>query len=154
MEALVQLLKEKHLTIGSVESLTAGMFCEKVANIPGASAVLVGGVVTYATRIKTDVVHVKEETAQKWGVVSSQCAQEMACNGRELLDCDICVSFTGNAGPSSMEGKPCGMVFAAIATKEECQVFEFQLSGSRQEIRSNVVAQMSENLIQFIGKMK
>ncbi len=63
--------KNKHLTIGSCESFTAGLFCAKLAEISGASAVLKGGIVTYATDIKTNVVGVSSEVVEKDGVISS-----------------------------------------------------------------------------------
>ena len=102
MKELVELLKEKKLTIASCESLTAGLFSSRIAEIPGASNVLVGAIVTYATRIKEEIVHVDPKIIEQEGVVSAACAKAMAENTRKLLQADLCVSFTGNAGPACM----------------------------------------------------
>ncbi len=86
MKALIERLKKDRLTIGSCESLTAGLFASTIAEVSGASAVLKGGIVTYWTECKVNVVHVREEIVEKYGVVSAPCAKEMAEKARLLLD--------------------------------------------------------------------
>ena len=81
MKELVQILKEKGMTIGSCESLTAGLFTSRMAEVPGASAVLKGGIVTYQTPIKEMVAHVSHEIIQEYGVISAECAEAMAVSG-------------------------------------------------------------------------
>lgn len=100
---LVSLCTENHLTISSCESLTAGLFTSTIASIPGASAILKGGLVTYFTPMKSVLAHVDVNLIQKYGVISEECAYAMAKNTREIMDVDYCVSFTGNAGPSAWE---------------------------------------------------
>ena len=78
MKALIERLKKDRLTIGSCESLTAGLFASTIAEVSGASAVLKGSIVTYWTECKVNVVHVREEIVEKYGVVSAPCAKEMA----------------------------------------------------------------------------
>ena len=85
MEELVNILKEKKLTIGSVESLTGGLFASSLASIPGVSSVFKGALVTYAIEIKENVCHVPCEIIDKYGVVSSECAYEMAKHGAQVL---------------------------------------------------------------------
>lgn len=150
MEALLQLLKEKGLTIGSCESLTAGLFCAELAMLSGASAALRGGIVTYQTEVKQKLVGVDKELIARYGVVSEPCAAAMAQRAKKLLDCDICVSFTGNAGPTAMEGKPVGCVYCAIAYSDQTITYHFQLSGTRNEIREQVVACMVQKLTTFV----
>lgn len=132
MKALIERLKRDGLTIGSCESLTAGLFASTIAEVSGASAVLKGGIITYWTECKVNVVHVSEEVVRQYGVVSAQCAREMAEKARVLLDVDVCVSFTGNAGPDTMEGKPAGLVYCAIADRTHTKVYEFQLAQKTQ----------------------
>ena len=91
MKALIERLKRDGLTIGSCESLTAGLFASTIAEVSGASAVLKGGIITYWTECKVNVVHVSEEVVRQYGVVSAQCAREMAEKARVLLDVDVCV---------------------------------------------------------------
>ena len=105
-EQLVAQLLEKHYTIASCESLTGGLFASTLAEIPGVSGSLKGGVVTYWTEIKEKVAGVSAETVAEHGVVSAETAFEMAAGTRKLFDVDVAVSFTGNAGPDTMEGKP------------------------------------------------
>ena len=104
MEKLLQEYKEKGLTLGSVESMTGGLFSAKFTEIPGSSAVFKGGIVTYSAEEKINIVGVKKETIEQFGVVSEQVAIEMAELGRKLLNVDVCVSVTGNAGPTTEPG--------------------------------------------------
>ena len=139
MEELVELLKQKNLTLSCVESLTGGLFASSITNIPGVSKVFKGGVVTYWTSIKEEVVHVNKDIITKYGVVSSECALEMARHGQELLTSDICISFTGNAGPDVMENKPVGLVYIGLKIKDKEFVKELHLQGNRQEIRKKCI---------------
>lgn len=154
MEELLTLLKERGFTIGSCESLTAGLFTSQLAAVSGASAVLKGGIVTYQTVVKKQVVGVDAQVIEQEGVVSAACAVEMACKTKKLLACDICVSFSGNAGPDIMEGKPVGRVYCAIAYQDEVFPYCLQLSGSRNEIRMQAVMQMKTELIRLLTNDK
>ena len=149
---LIELLKEKGLSIGSCESFTAGLFCSVLAGIPGASAVLKGGVVCYATEIKEKILSVSAETIEKYGVVSRECAIAMAIKGSTMLDTDICVSFTGNAGPSAMEGKPAGLAYCAIALKENVFTYELFMPVKRNEMRRQAVHTMIRQIISLLEK--
>lgn len=135
-------MKSKNLTLGSCESLTAGLFCSTVASISGASAVLKGGLVTYFTQMKETLAHVPKEILETYGAVSAPCAFAMAVNARVLMDADIGVSFTGNAGPGAMEGKPAGLVYCALSTRKETEVFEYHYVLERNELRIKTVYDM------------
>lgn len=150
MNELYLLLKNKGWTIGSCESLTAGLFTARFAEINGVSSVLKGGIVTYQSDVKADLVGVKRSLIEQYGVVSEPCASAMASQAKKLLKCDLCVSFTGNAGPTAMDGQPVGSVYCAIAFQDEVLPYHFQLSGSRNEIREQVIECMVQELIKFI----
>ena len=150
MQQLVQILKEKNLTIASCESLTGGLFCASLTQIPGVSAVLKGGVVTYWTEIKEKVVHVSEETVEKYGVVSEQTAYEMAVNVQKLFDTDVAVSFTGNAGPDVMEGKPAGSVYTCIAIGDRTYGFHDLIKDERNEVRRKIVERTVERIKELL----
>lgn len=152
MDDLVKVLKDKKLTIGSCESLTAGLFTSQLAQIPGASAVLKGGLVTYMTACKIEVAGVDSQIVDAYGVISKECAIEMAVKAKQRLDVDVCVSFTGNAGPGAMEGKPAGLIFSAIALDERVIVYEYKFCGGRNEVRQNAVAFMYEKLMEELQK--
>lgn len=152
-QELVKLCTRKKRTIASCESLTAGLFSAAIASVPGASKVLKGGIVTYFTEIKEKVVGVDTEVISKYGVVSKECADQMAQKTRELLESDYCVSFTGNAGPDTMEEKPAGLVYCSIASKKGVKNFKLFLDHkSRNEVRKEAVEIMIQNLIQEITK--
>ena len=136
---VVKLLKEKHLTICSIESLTGGLFASILTSVSGVSEVFKGSIVSYANEIKQNVVGVKKETIGAYGVISEECAYEMAKYGKEKMNTDVAISFTGNAGPSVMENKEVGQVFIGIAIKDEIEVFSLKLSGNRQEIRKECI---------------
>lgn len=115
MKELIALLKDNQLTISAAESLTGGMFQEELTKIPGAGLIMEGGIVCYSNEAKMKLLKVKEETIDKYGVVSEECAIEMADNIKSLLDTDIGISFTGVAGPDELEGHPVGTVYLGIA---------------------------------------
>lgn len=151
MEQLVNKLKEKKLTIGSVESMTGGLFAASITSIAGASKVYKGSIVSYSPKIKEKVVSVSKDTIKQYDVVSKQVAEEMAVKGLKLLDVDICVSVTGNAGPTSEPGKAgVGEVYIGVATKKKCVVAKKIFSGTRDEIRKKSLLAMQEEVLKCI----
>jgi nicotinamide-nucleotide amidase len=132
-------LVEAGLTVGTAESLTGGLLGAALTAVPGSSAVYAGGVVSYATRVKTGLLGVPVEVVEAHGVVSSQCAVAMAEAARELLGTDLAVSTTGVAGPDLQEGQPVGTVFVAVAGPGETVVQSEVLSGDRTRIREATV---------------
>ncbi len=139
-EELVKALKEKKLTIAAAESLTGGMFQQEITAIPGTSAILKGGIVCYTNEVKHNVLKVEQETIDTHGVVSEQCAKELAENVAKLTNADIGISFTGVAGPDESEGKPVGTVFIGIFIKgKPVTAVRLNLSGTRNAIRVRTV---------------
>jgi nicotinamide-nucleotide amidase len=137
---LMQVLKEKELTISAAESLTGGLFQQELTSVPGVSSVLKGGVVCYTNEVKKNVLKVKPETIDTYGVVSQECAKELAENVAALVSTDIGISFTGVAGPAELEGKPVGTVYIGISIKGKQTVVEkLELGGSREANRSRSV---------------
>ncbi len=118
-EACLMLLKEKGLTLATAESCTGGMAAERLTAIPGASAVYRGGVVSYWTSVKGDVLQVPREILDSCGAVSPECARAMAEGVRKITGADIGVSVTGAAGPDPDErGVPVGIVYVGLAAPE------------------------------------
>ena len=148
MKKLVKVLKEKGLTIGSIESMTGGLFASAITDVPGASKVYKGSIVSYAVEEKINIVKVDQKIINKFTVVSKEVAVEMAKKGRELLNVDVCVSVTGNAGPTCEPGdKPVGEVHVAVATKEFVKPFQIKTSGTRKQIRKLAVELMEEFIL-------
>ena len=138
-EELNKLFREKGYTLGSVESFTGGLFAKEITRVSGASHFYKGGLVTYATEEKNRLLDIPYEDIDQYGVVSEQIALAMAKQGQKLLNVDVCVSFTGNAGPEAMEGKPVGEIYIGIAYFEEVEVYAFLLKGSREDIQKEGV---------------
>ena len=141
MERLLKKLEEKSLTLGSVESFTGGLFSATVTSIPGASKVFKGSIVSYHNEIKQSLLNLSDQVIEHEGVVSEACAIELARNGLKLLECSICVSFTGNAGPQSLENKPVGLYYIAIAGLKREKIYHFLSTKSRNELRQEAVLQ-------------
>lgn len=150
MKELVEILIEKQYSIASIESLTAGLFTSKVAEVSGASTVLKGGLVTYMTSCKVDVLHIEQSLIDKYGVISEQIAKAMVLKGKELFQCDIVVSFSGNAGPMVMDNKPVGLVHMAILWEDKVSSFEQIFKGTRNEIREQACTYMKVQLINLL----
>ncbi|WAP51019.1 CinA family protein [Arthrobacter sp. ATA002] len=123
------------LTVATAESLTAGLVAAELGAVPGASAVLLGGVVAYANTVKKNVLGVDGGLLAAAGSVDAEVARQMACGARRVLAADIGVATTGAAGPEPHDGKPVGCVFIAVAAPEQTLVREFSFSGDRAAIR-------------------
>ncbi|QMU07905.1 competence/damage-inducible protein A [Levilactobacillus suantsaii] len=137
---VVQRLIDQHLTITGAESLTAGEFQSTIGSIPGVSAVFPGGFVTYANRAKHDLLGIPQRIIDNDGVVSEATAKEMAERSRKLLDTDLALSFTGVAGPDSLEGQPAGTVWLGLAQRGQApQAKLMHFAGTRGDIRMRSV---------------
>ncbi len=117
--ALVQLFTARGLTVATAESCTGGMMGQRITAIPGASAVYLGGCVTYTNEMKIRLLGVSPETIEAHTEVSAETAAEMAKGVRERLGADVGLSTTGFAGPTGgTEENPVGTVYIGIATKD------------------------------------
>ena len=131
-QVVLGLLKEKGLTLGTAESCTGGLIAKRVTDLPGSSAVLKGGIVSYTNEVKTNVLGVPAELLEEKGPVCAEVAEAMANGARRVLGCDLAVSATGVAGPDSDErGSPVGLVYVALAAEDGVWVRELNLSGAK-----------------------
>lgn len=148
MHDLLSLFASHGLTVGSVESLTGGAFASAVCDIPGASEVFKGALVTYSAELKTRLASVDPSTIEEEGVVSAEVAKEMAVGGKAALGVDICVSCTGNAGPGVEEGKaPVGRVYLGLCYEDAVWTIPLDFEGERNDIRKKTVAAMVSFLL-------
>ena len=147
-EEINKLFREKGYTLGSVESFTGGLFAKEITSVAGASHFYKGALITYATEIKNRVLGISYEDIDKYGVVSKEIAAQMAKKGKAILNVDFCISFTGNAGPSAMEGKKVGEVYIGLAYFDKVEVFPFLLKGEREDIQKEGV----KNALEIIAK--
>lgn len=140
---LLAALRARGLSVGTAESLTGGLVVAALTDVPGASASVVGSVVSYATRVKRDVLGVPGPLLEERGAVDAEVARQMALGVCRVLGCDVGLATTGVAGPDPQDGQEVGTVFVAVAvpgtggtaaTGAE-RVERLALSGSRDEIR-------------------
>ena len=138
MEAVVlDLLKEKGLTLGTAESCTGGLVAKRMTDLPGSSAVFKGGVVSYTNEVKAGVLGVPQAMLNEFGAVSAQVARAMAQGARRVLGCDLAVSLTGVAGPDPDDrNNPVGLIYVALDTPEGTRVRELHLINGRARIRT------------------
>lgn len=144
-------LLDRGATLASAESLTGGELAALLTRTPGASAIFVGGVITYATSLKASLLGVSEETIAVHGVVSAECAAEMAAGVRRATGSDWALSTTGVAGPDRQEGKPVGTVFVGIAGPGRAHVVMLALGGSRDAIRATTCTEALAALVEELG---
>lgn len=150
--AINRLFRDKGRTLGSVESFTGGKFASEITSVSGASHFFKGSLVTYATEEKNRLLGVSYNDIDQYGVVSKEVAAQMASNGKKLLNVDYCVSFTGNAGPEAMEGKPVGEIHIGVAFIDTVQVHSFQLEGTREEIQNQAIGIAFDLLEEALNK--
>ncbi len=115
-EDIGNLLRQKGLTLGAVESATGGLISHLITNIPGSSDYYKGSITSYSNEAKIRLVEVKADTIRQYGAVSHQVAEEMAQGGRKALAVDICISDTGVAGPGgATPAKPMGLFYLGLS---------------------------------------
>lgn len=163
LEALAQrtisVCTARGIQLALAESLTGGLLASSLVAIPGASKVLLFGVVAYHDAAKHQLLGVKTVTLVTFGAVSGQTAQAMAVGAREALtqvpsinpDKVIGLATTGVAGPDQQEGKPVGCVHLGLAMLAGASTQQLQLSGTRDEIRTQAARQALILLLEAIG---
>ena len=118
IERLVQILKNRNMTIATAESCTGGLLGKSITDISGSSAVYPGGVISYCTRVKHELLGVDQEILDTLGAVSAPVARQMAEGVRRVFRADIGASATGYAGPGGgTPTKPVGTAWLAAAKR-------------------------------------
>jgi len=130
-----KILSGQNKTISTAESFTGGKIASILAAVPGSSKYFKGGVVSYATEVKVNVLGVSQELVDEFSVVSAQVAKAMALNVKEILKTDYAIATTGNAGPTKGDSDAeIGTVFIALATPTEVIVEEFNFGQPREKV--------------------
>jgi nicotinamide-nucleotide amidase len=130
-DVIASRLDARGLTLAVAESVTGGLIASRLVNIVGASAWFRGGVVSYASQVKYDLLGVP-----RGPVVSAVAAEAMASGVRTLLGADVGLSVTGVAGPQEQDGQPAGTVFVGLAVGNDVEHVALHLPGDRPRIRS------------------
>jgi len=154
--AVIAHLAHEGLTVAAAESLTGGGVTAELTSVPGASAVVLGGAVVYATALKHTLLGVDASLLAEFGPVHPEVAVQMADGVRRRLAvdgraADIGVSTTGVAGPEPQGGRPVGTVYVGLARADSTRVVELSLTGSRESIRRQVVLSVVRELARELG---
>jgi nicotinamide-nucleotide amidase len=142
------LLREAGMTIAVAESVTAGMVCSRITNVPGSSDYFRGGVVAYTVEAKQEILGVPAELLKE-GAVYTEVAEAMAISVRRMFSADLAVATSGVAGPGSGgEMKPIGTACVALAHDGGVVSLERRLPGYRQMVR-NIITLAALNMIRL-----
>ncbi|MEM9144283.1 MAG: CinA family protein, partial [Bacteroidota bacterium] len=153
-QAVGKLLSSRNLTLSTAESFTGGKIAQQITTIPGASAYFKGSVVSYATEAKANVLNVPKALIRIHSVVSAEVAKTMAQNVRTLLNADMAIATTGNAGPKKGDSDAnIGTVFLAIASPNGVFAQQFKMGNHRERIVQKSVHKALEMLQKEILKI-
>lgn len=135
-ETVLHLLHQHGKTFSAAESCTGGLIAKRITDLPGASCVFRGGVVSYTNEVKASVLGVPQETLDRYGAVSEPVARAMAEGVRRITGSDLSVATTGLAGPDGDDrGNPVGTVFVALSTQERTVVRHMNCGSGRDRVR-------------------
>lgn len=141
----------KGKTLATAESCTGGMIGAALTAVPGASKVYKGGVVSYWSEVKQELLGVDPEDLKNLGPVSAQVAGSMADGARKALHTDYGISVTGLAGPDGDEfGKPVGTVFVGLSTRSKTVARQFRFYGDREDIRNQAALAALEFILEEV----
>ena len=133
---VIALLTERKASLATAESCTGGLLGKLLTDVPGASAVYLGGVISYAYAVKEELLEVDPAILREKGAVCSEVACQMAQGVRQRLRADYALATTGNAGPGTDPFNPTvGEIYVAISTPKKTVAHKLQLSGNREENR-------------------
>jgi nicotinamide-nucleotide amidase len=136
---LLDLLRRRGETVATAESLTAGMLCAALTDVPGASDVVRGGLVVYATVLKHELAGVDATLLAEHGAVHPDVANMLARGARQRCGADWGIGLTGAAGPDPQDGAAPGTVYLGFAGPRGTTVRSVLLPGGRHEVRSGAV---------------
>ena len=152
-EEFYNLFLQKHLTISTAESMTAGMLASKIVNVPGSSAILKGGMIVYSNEAKENVLGVSHRVLEEYGAVSQECAEEMAKNVKDIFGTDVGVSITGIAGPTGgTKEKTVGTVWFSVYHENEVKTWKRVYAGERNEVREMATNDVLEFIVRNFWK--
>jgi nicotinamide-nucleotide amidase len=144
---VVSILGARGQTAATAESLTGGLVAAALTSVPGSSAVFVGGVIAYATPLKTALLGVPAALLAEHGPVHPDVAAAMARGVRDRLGASYGLATTGVAGPGPADGSPAGTVFVAVAGAAQSAVRRLALPGGRAEVREASVREVLAMLV-------
>jgi len=156
-QKIARILLKKSMTISVAESCTGGLISSRLTDVAGSSAYVKENYITYANEAKVKLLGVSEQTLEKYGAVSEQCAQEMVQGLFERTGCDIALATTGIAGPGgALTNKPIGLIYIAVKNKYATKVKKIELDPNykRKTMKFIFSQEALEFLIEFLSSEK
>ncbi|ATZ17438.1 competence damage-inducible protein A [Williamsoniiplasma luminosum] len=153
VQKIIEILKDQKLKLASVESFTGGMFANELTNVPGASEIFYGGMISYSNEFKIQQLKVKKGLIKKYGVVSQEVAEEMVVKLIKKTKAHVGISFTGNAGPTSNNQEQVGVGYICVwylGSLTCLKVVEPEMS--RIEFKTNAILIGFEEILNKIEK--
>jgi len=149
------LLRQKGLTLGVVESASGGLISHRITNVPGSSDYYKGSITAYSNEVKIKVAGVREDTINRYGAVSPQVAEEMAQGGRKTLAADICLADTGIAGPGgATPGKPVGLFYIGLSHRAGTYSRKHIFHGDREQNKQSAAEAALSWLKEYLLSLK
>jgi nicotinamide-nucleotide amidase len=154
-EEVSNLLRQKGLTLGIVESASGGLISHRITNVPGSSDYYKGSVTAYSNKVKIKVVGINEATINQYGAVSAEVAEEMAQGGRKILGTDICLADTGIAGPGGASaGKPVGLFYIGLSHEERTFSRKHNFQGDREQNKQSAAEEALRWLKEYLAGLE
>ncbi len=146
-----ELLKERHLTLGVVESASGGLISSLITDVPGSSDYYQGSITSYSNNIKIRLAGVRKDTLDKYGAVSAKVAEEMAAGGGATLGVDICITDTGIAGPTgATRDKPVGLFYIGLWHHGRVFNRRYEFKGDRRQNKEQAARTALEWLKEYL----
>jgi len=148
-EVVGKILRESGKTISTAESSTGGLIVSRLVNVPGSSAYVMAGIVSYSNEAKINILGVKKEDIERYGAVSETVAKQMAEGVRKITGTDFSLSDTGIAGPTgATPEKPLGLHYIGFTDGKKTEVHRVVFKGERNDVRMRV-SQYALNLLRL-----
>lgn len=148
-QTVARILFNYSIKISTAESCTGGLLSSRLTDVAGSSSYTKENFVTYANEAKKVLLGVSQETLETYGAVSEQCAKEMAEGLYEKTGCDVAISTTGIAGPTTPEaGKPVGLMYVAI--KNKCALSVKKIEVNPHNSRKMIKFLFSQSALEFL----
>ena len=148
------ILREKRMTLGVIESATGGLVSHRITNVAGSSEYYKGSITAYSNEIKNRIVGVKAETLETHGSVSSRTAEELASGGKKVLEVDICIADTGIAGPGgSTPEKPVGLFYIGLSHKNTTFNRKHIFNGDREQNKKEAAETALQILKEYLESL-
>ena len=147
---IVEVLKEKGLTISTAESVTAGLIAAKICDYSGASNVFKGGIVAYTKEIKCNLLSLNMNDIEAFGVYSEETAGNMALSIKKKTGSDLSIAKSGVAGPGMDENVEAGTVYFGFQVLDRLYTEVKFFSGNRNEVRKQAVEFAINRIIELL----